>query len=101
MIGDVFEGFDPESFTWGRNADVREEDPELWHIVGPRMPRNAPVSPTHIAPCAEVLYSDSLETYRGLVLGPTRQPCSFCNEFLYQQTRILRDARKQAADKVG
>jgi hypothetical protein len=75
-MSELFTDLTAANAVWGR--DRRGAAP--WHLLGPRLPRIAPVSPRLIIPCGgEALHSDSLETSKDPAVE-TR--CSFCHRFL-------------------
>jgi hypothetical protein len=93
----VFEGFTSANLVWGHDGGDGEH-PDEWHIIGPRMPRISPVSPTNIAPCGYALSSDSMRnTHRRTMNAapgafPEVPKCHFCATFAEQLAHAERDA---------
>lgn len=79
--GDIFADFDSRSALWARNRPSAGEMEPRWHIVGPQMPRVAPVSPSHISPCGQMLHSDGLESNRSGQMTPAEK-CGTCERWL-------------------
>lgn len=85
---EIFGSYDPSvPNVWGRNLH-QESSKSYFHILGPLLPRLAPVSPVHVAPCGSLVYSDGIETMRvkenpGTFVD-TKGWCRQCTEFDYQ-----------------
>jgi hypothetical protein len=82
-MNSLFDDLDPDGYiVWGRQRHGKGSK-SGWHIVGPRLPRIAPVSPSSVSPCGTLLYSDDLDT-------TTTRPdaaCHFCAAFLDSRAR--------------
>jgi hypothetical protein len=86
-MGTLFDDLDPDGpIHWGRNRNAPGQ--QDWHLVGPRMPRIAPVSPTYLSPCGAILYGDSMEMRRK---APAQGGCGFCARFLEGRVAAKRD----------
>ena len=79
--GEVFADFEPGRAIWAQNSPSAKEMRPLQHIIGPRMPRISPVSPSHVSPCGAILYSDGLARQRSVADGDR---CGFCERWLEQ-----------------
>lgn len=81
MSTELFADFDPAHPVWGR--DNRSGH---WHLLGPTLPRIAPVSPRIITPCgAEALYADSTKTSAN---PDIKQRCRACQRFLEHRAQF-------------
>jgi len=83
--GEAFADFEPSRAVWAQNSPSAKEMQPLEHIIGPRMPRISPVSPSHVSPCGAILYSDGLTKRRGAEANSDR--CGFCERWLEQLSR--------------
>ena len=95
VLDTVFGGYTSADLVWGH--DLGDHDhADAWHIVGPRMPRVSPVSPTYITPCGYTLAADAM--HDRIVPAPVASPavpiCRFCATFAEQLAHAERDATR-------